>query len=116
METGDVNGRVEFGGSQNEDANQAASSNNDTSVMADVEVIEVGTSCVNIIDLTESPDGKDMLANNNTANKRIVSPPLAIQCPICFESYLSLLKNGLHLVSSNCGHIFCSSCLPQMNE
>ena len=113
-EMGEVNAREEYSGANNIDVIQAASSNKVSSAMADVEVIEVGSSSGSktLIDLTESPETKDIFANNNASSKMKVSAP-PIQCPICFESYPSLLKNGLHLVSSNCGHIFCSSCLPQ---
>jgi len=113
-EVGQVNAREDFSGAINVDINQAASSNSDTSAMADVEVIEVSSlsGSKTLIDLTESPEIKDMFVNNNAARKFKVSPP-PIQCPICFESYPNLLENGLHLVSSKCGHIFCSNCLPQ---
>merc|ERR1719234_2591078 len=49
------------------------------------------------IDLTTSPLSAPSL------------PPM--QCPVCFDSLQSLLPPRIAL-STKCGHLFCSSCLP----
>ncbi|XP_072177891.1 E3 ubiquitin-protein ligase RNF4-like [Diadema setosum] len=40
-----------------------------------------------------------------TPNKR------AITCPICMEDENSIRNNGHHLMSTNCGHVFCRPCI-----
>ena len=34
-----------------------------------------------------------------------------LDCPVCLDSFLSILKNGNKLMSTICGHVFCQSCL-----
>ena len=40
-----------------------------------------------------------------------VTPP-SIKCPVCLDSMLALTQ-GRHVLSTKCGHMFCSGCLPQ---
>ena len=34
-----------------------------------------------------------------------------LDCPVCLNSFLSLIKQGNKLMSTLCGHVFCQSCL-----
>uniref|UniRef100_A0A670HML8 RING-type domain-containing protein n=1 Tax=Podarcis muralis TaxID=64176 RepID=A0A670HML8_PODMU len=34
-----------------------------------------------------------------------------VYCPICIESYAEIVQSGRLIVSTKCGHIFCSLCL-----
>jgi len=74
------------------------------------------------IDLTGSPtDTPAPVAIQNSASPSCStvppstsSPSLSgIQCPVCMESYTAIMRKGDHLVSTTCGHIFCSHCLPE---
>ena len=38
---------------------------------------------------------------------------VSVQCPICMESLEFIKRSGYDLVSTVCGHIFCSLCLPE---
>lgn len=35
----------------------------------------------------------------------------SVSCPICMESYSEITNNGRLIMSTKCGHIFCSRCL-----
>ncbi|NWY90595.1 RNF4 ligase, partial [Loxia curvirostra] len=37
---------------------------------------------------------------------------VAIRCPICMDSYSEIVRRGRQLMSTLCGHVFCSRCLP----
>lgn len=39
------------------------------------------------------------------------SPPNALKCPICIETYVNVKQRGLKIVTTKCGHIFCDFCL-----
>ncbi|NWV76864.1 RNF4 ligase, partial [Dasyornis broadbenti] len=36
----------------------------------------------------------------------------AIRCPICMDFYPQIVRSGRLILSTLCGHIFCSHCLP----
>eukprot|EP00092_Neocalanus_flemingeri_P035795 GFUD01038975.1.p1 GENE.GFUD01038975.1~~GFUD01038975.1.p1 ORF type:complete len:191 (-),score=51.78 GFUD01038975.1:39-542(-) len=62
------------------------------------------------------PNSRNQLAissistNSNAAS----SPaPQSIQCPVCLESLSSIRRNGYQVLSTTCGHVFCSHCLPE---
>eukprot|EP00092_Neocalanus_flemingeri_P086122 GFUD01108469.1.p1 GENE.GFUD01108469.1~~GFUD01108469.1.p1 ORF type:complete len:112 (-),score=28.67 GFUD01108469.1:23-358(-) len=77
------------------------------------------------IDLTGSPDTPHLVScQNPVPNSRnqlsisslsstSIAPsspaPQSIQCPVCLESLSSIRRNGYHLLSTTCGHIFCLS-------
>eukprot|EP00092_Neocalanus_flemingeri_P034959 GFUD01038039.1.p1 GENE.GFUD01038039.1~~GFUD01038039.1.p1 ORF type:complete len:263 (-),score=67.22 GFUD01038039.1:231-1019(-) len=77
------------------------------------------------IDLTGSPDTPPHLvpsssnqpstpSHSSTRNRNPSSTPSvqSIQCPVCLESLSSISRKGYKLVSTTCGHVFCSVCLP----
>ncbi|XP_064424485.1 RING finger protein 4 [Latimeria chalumnae] len=35
----------------------------------------------------------------------------AISCPICMDGYAEIVQSGRLIVSTKCGHVFCSQCL-----
>ncbi|XP_026187007.1 E3 ubiquitin-protein ligase RNF4 [Mastacembelus armatus] len=39
------------------------------------------------------------------------STPGTISCPICLDSYSEIVERGRLVVSTKCGHVFCSQCL-----
>ncbi|NXV57748.1 RNF4 ligase, partial [Molothrus ater] len=39
-------------------------------------------------------------------------PPGTIRCPICMDFYLQIVQSGRLILSTLCGHVFCSQCLP----
>jgi len=61
------------------------------------------------IDLTDSPDN----STTTVGSGEVFSSPLpSIKCPICFDSLEEFRAKGSNLVSTVCGHLFCSRCLP----
>ncbi|KPP63803.1 RING finger protein 4-like, partial [Scleropages formosus] len=45
------------------------------------------------------------------ANSTARSTPGTISCPICLDSYGEIVDSGRLVVSTKCGHLFCSQCL-----
>uniref|UniRef100_A0A3B4YFC1 Ring finger protein 4 n=1 Tax=Seriola lalandi dorsalis TaxID=1841481 RepID=A0A3B4YFC1_SERLL len=39
------------------------------------------------------------------------STPGTISCPVCLDSYSEIVDSGRLVVSTKCGHVFCSQCL-----
>ena len=37
---------------------------------------------------------------------------ISVQCPVCMESLETIKRSGADILSTVCGHIFCSNCLP----
>ncbi|NXR39430.1 RNF4 ligase, partial [Zosterops hypoxanthus] len=37
---------------------------------------------------------------------------VVIRCPICMDFYSEIMRRGRQLMSTLCGHVFCSRCLP----
>merc|ERR1712192_158548 len=72
-----------------------------------------------MVDLTDSPaniQGQDIVNDDLTPELDTTASPggggISVQCPVCLESLKSIKKSGSSLVSTVCGHIFCSRCLP----
>lgn len=40
-----------------------------------------------------------------------LSPPNALKCPICIETFVDIKKRGGKTVVTKCGHLFCQLCL-----
>jgi len=76
------------------------------------------------IDLTGSPNTPAPVAIQNNASPSCSTVPAStsspslsgIQCPVCMESYTAIMIKGYHFVSTTCGHVFCSHCLPECVE
>ncbi|NXN79046.1 RNF4 ligase, partial [Bombycilla garrulus] len=39
-------------------------------------------------------------------------PAVTIRCPICMDFYPQIVQSGRLILSTLCGHVFCSQCLP----
>merc|ERR1719186_506671 len=71
------------------------------------------------IDLTRSPDTSASAHSQNMTTPGCSTVPPAstsissVQCPVCMEFLTSLRSKGYHLLSTSCGHVFCSNCLPE---
>eukprot|EP00092_Neocalanus_flemingeri_P056863 GFUD01067460.1.p1 GENE.GFUD01067460.1~~GFUD01067460.1.p1 ORF type:complete len:256 (+),score=83.65 GFUD01067460.1:146-913(+) len=71
------------------------------------------------VDLTDSPVIPDPTHQNENLNTTASDSPsgsggcsTSVQCPVCLESVRSIKRSGADVVSTVCGHIFCSRCLP----
>ncbi|XP_077136282.1 E3 ubiquitin-protein ligase RNF4 [Ranitomeya variabilis] len=73
------------------------------------------TSCILSSDDEDSLDN-DILAGRRSSNL----PPTmhttsrssgSVTCPICMDGYSEIVQSGRLIVSTKCGHIFCSQCL-----
>lgn len=66
------------------------------------------------IDLTDSPRPSPMPTFMDSPDQPSPSnqESLQIKCPICFDTFLQIKSSGKRLMSTICGHIFCSGCLP----
>ncbi|CAJ1059288.1 E3 ubiquitin-protein ligase RNF4-like [Xyrichtys novacula] len=45
---------------------------------------------------------------HNSASR---STPGTISCPVCLDAYSEIVESGRLVVSTKCGHVFCSQCL-----
>uniref|UniRef100_A0A4W5QH30 E3 ubiquitin-protein ligase RNF4 n=1 Tax=Hucho hucho TaxID=62062 RepID=A0A4W5QH30_9TELE len=45
------------------------------------------------------------------ASSRARSTPGTVSCPVCMDSYAEIIESGRLVVSTKCGHLFCSQCL-----
>ncbi|XP_049340313.1 RING finger protein 4 isoform X1 [Astyanax mexicanus] len=39
------------------------------------------------------------------------STPGAVSCPVCMDAYAEIIESGRLMVSTKCGHLFCSQCI-----
>lgn len=46
-----------------------------------------------------------------TSSSSSRSTPGTISCPVCLDSYSEIVESGRLVVSTRCGHVFCSQCL-----
>ncbi|XP_076025865.1 E3 ubiquitin-protein ligase RNF4 isoform X2 [Genypterus blacodes] len=51
------------------------------------------------------------LLSSLQANRPSRTTPGTISCPVCMDSYTEIVDSGRLVVSTKCGHIFCSQCL-----
>jgi len=62
-----------------------------------------------MVDLTNSPSMNIPVPDlDTTASPGVVT----LQCPVCLDSIKSIKRKGSSMMSTMCGHIFCSKCLP----
>ncbi|KAK3535547.1 hypothetical protein QTP70_016817 [Hemibagrus guttatus] len=45
------------------------------------------------------------------ASARARSTPGAVSCPVCMDAYAEIIESGRLMVSTKCGHLFCSQCI-----
>lgn len=74
-------------------------------------------SCVVSSDDEELSRDKDVYVTTHThrSNKDDGAtgprPSGTVSCPICMDGYSEIVQNGRLIVSTECGHVFCSQCL-----
>ena len=69
-------------------------------------------STIEQVDLTDSPCTSTNMSRRKTDSS---SPPpsVCLQCPVCLDSLLGLAGDR-HALSTKCGHLFCSLCIPKI--
>ncbi|XP_007105139.1 E3 ubiquitin-protein ligase RNF4 [Physeter macrocephalus] len=78
---------------------------------------EHADSCVLSSDDEELSRDKDVYVTTHTPrNAREeaatgLRPSGTVSCPICMDGYSEIVQNGRLIVSTECGHVFCSQCL-----
>ncbi|NWW86737.1 RNF4 ligase, partial [Rhynochetos jubatus] len=50
-------------------------------------------------------------ARDNDATGDNNVPSGTVSCPICMDGYVEIVQSGRLIVSTKCGHVFCSQCL-----
>lgn len=45
------------------------------------------------------------------ASSQARSTPGAVSCPVCMDAYSEIIESGRLMVSTKCGHLFCSQCI-----
>uniref|UniRef100_A0A8C7PBU4 Ring finger protein 4 n=1 Tax=Oncorhynchus mykiss TaxID=8022 RepID=A0A8C7PBU4_ONCMY len=51
------------------------------------------------------------LLSSLQASSRARSTPGTVSCPVCMDAYAEIIESGRLVVSTKCGHLFCSHCL-----
>ncbi|KAK1175202.1 E3 ubiquitin-protein ligase RNF4-like isoform X1 [Acipenser oxyrinchus oxyrinchus] len=69
----------------------------------------------------EGPTEREVYVSANIARPAFVPPVVnsscsrsasgTVSCPICLDNYTEILQSGRLIVSTKCGHLFCSQCL-----
>lgn len=49
-------------------------------------------------------------ANDNDSSQESNQQP-TLYCPVCLEKYSKIVKSGVQLKSTICGHVFCAPCI-----
>ncbi|KAM6221814.1 E3 ubiquitin-protein ligase RNF4 [Rhynchocyon petersi] len=74
-------------------------------------------SCVVSSDDDEAPGDRDVYMtphmHRNARDEGTTGPRPSgtVSCPICMDGYSEIVQNGRLIVSTECGHVFCSQCL-----
>ncbi|KAB5571026.1 hypothetical protein PDJAM_G00228160 [Pangasius djambal] len=58
-----------------------------------------------------SPSLSPALLSSLHASARARSTPGAVSCPVCMDAYAEIIESGRLMVSTKCGHLFCSQCI-----
>lgn len=58
-----------------------------------------------------SPSLSPALLTSLHASARARSAPGAVSCPVCMDTYAEIMESGRLMVSTKCGHLFCSQCI-----
>ncbi|XP_039088076.1 E3 ubiquitin-protein ligase RNF4 isoform X1 [Hyaena hyaena] len=76
-----------------------------------------GDSCVVSSDDEELSRDRDVYVTTHTSRHAReeaatgLRPSGTVSCPICMDGYSEIVQNGRLIVSTECGHVFCSQCL-----
>uniref|UniRef100_A0A8C0BU29 E3 ubiquitin-protein ligase RNF4 n=1 Tax=Buteo japonicus TaxID=224669 RepID=A0A8C0BU29_9AVES len=60
--------------------------------------------CILISDDEDEPRDNDVYVKDRV-------PSGTVSCPICMDGYSEIVQSGRLIVSTKCGHVFCSQCL-----
>ncbi|XP_037318084.1 RING finger protein 4 [Pungitius pungitius] len=90
--------------------------NNDSVLLVDEgpqnERVPTGESYVVSSDEDEdTPVANAAMVPSVQTNSSSRSTPGTISCPVCLDSYSEIVESGRLVVSTKCGHVFCSQCL-----
>lgn len=71
------------------------------------------------VNLNSSPSSSGACSSTSASSSACASTAPSngsgsVSCRICLDSQSDLEKDGHHLLSTVCGHIFCSQCLPNV--
>uniref|UniRef100_A0A8C9NKU9 RING-type domain-containing protein n=1 Tax=Serinus canaria TaxID=9135 RepID=A0A8C9NKU9_SERCA len=64
----------------------------------------------NDVSVTDSASEERDSSEDETGSSGYVSG--TIRCPICMDFYPQIVQSGRLILSTLCGHVFCSQCLP----
>ncbi|XP_075606892.1 E3 ubiquitin-protein ligase RNF4-like [Balearica regulorum gibbericeps] len=70
-----------------------------------------------VVDLTcesSEPVVVDLTHDDSLVSGFVLSPARpsgTVSCPICMDGYSEIVQSGRLIVSTKCGHVFCSQCL-----
>ncbi|XP_035505182.1 RING finger protein 4 isoform X2 [Scophthalmus maximus] len=65
-----------------------------------------------IVSSDEDEDTPHVLSAGTVSSEHTSrSTPGTISCPVCLDSYSEIVDSGRLVVSTKCGHVFCSQCL-----
>ncbi|XP_077387232.1 E3 ubiquitin-protein ligase RNF4-like isoform X3 [Festucalex cinctus] len=60
-------------------------------------------------DSTSVPSANTLTSIQTHSSNRLT--PGTISCPVCMDTYSEMVSSGRLVVSTKCGHVFCSQCL-----
>ncbi|KAM6135818.1 LOW QUALITY PROTEIN: E3 ubiquitin-protein ligase RNF4-like [Phoenicopterus ruber ruber] len=67
-------------------------------------------SCILISDDEDEKRDNDVYVTDKVFLKSNL-PSGTVSCPICMDGYSEIVQSGRLIVSTKCGHVFCSQCL-----
>ncbi|KFO64867.1 E3 ubiquitin-protein ligase RNF4, partial [Corvus brachyrhynchos] len=65
--------------------------------------------------VTDKVSLQSLISDSHVLSGSVLSsawPAATIRCPICMDFYPQIMRSGRMVLSTLCGHIFCSQCLP----
>uniref|UniRef100_UPI00398E9260 E3 ubiquitin-protein ligase RNF4 isoform X2 n=1 Tax=Pristiophorus japonicus TaxID=55135 RepID=UPI00398E9260 len=68
-----------------------------------------GSSSLSITSAADVPQGNRL--HPALCNKELRTSSGTISCPICMDGYTEIVQSGRLIVSTKCGHVFCSQCI-----
>lgn len=92
---------------------------------SDAAVVDLTTNADSVLLVDEGPPGESYLLSSDededapTVVHHGITPPThasrltpgLISCPVCLDLYSEIVGSGRLVVSTKCGHVFCSQCL-----
>ncbi|KAG7257026.1 hypothetical protein CRUP_025406, partial [Coryphaenoides rupestris] len=68
-----------------------------------------------VVSSDEEEDARTLLnaalLSSLQASSQARATPGTISCPVCMDSYAEIVDTGRLVVSTKCGHVFCSQCI-----